>query len=132
MADVVLLGEALLLLVAREPGPLAQVHSFDKRTAGAETNVAVGLARLGLDVRWASRLGADSMARYLLDTFQAEGIDCSHVECDPAGRTGFMFKGRVDDGSDPPIEYHRAARPPASSGRIRWTRPGSPRRGTCT
>jgi 2-dehydro-3-deoxygluconokinase len=108
VADVVLLGEAMLLLVAREPGPLAQVRSFDKGTAGAETNVAVGLARLGLTVRWASRLGADSMARFLLDTFEAEGIDCSHVECDPAGRTGFMFKGRVDDGSDPPIEYHRA------------------------
>jgi len=25
----------------------------------------------------------------------------------PGARTGFMFKGRVDDGSDPPIEYHR-------------------------
>jgi 2-dehydro-3-deoxygluconokinase len=27
--------------------------------------------------------------------------------CDPAQRTGFQFKGRVTDGSDPPVEYHR-------------------------
>ncbi len=106
--DVVTFGEAMMLLMAEEPGPLEQVRSFSKRTAGAETNVAVGLARLGLRVGWASRLGQDSMARYLLAEMRREGVDCSAVACSPGERTGFMFKGRVDDGSDPPIEYHRA------------------------
>ncbi len=105
--DVVTLGEALLLLAATEPGPLEEVRSFDKRTAGAETNVATGLARLGLNVGWLSRLGSDSMSRFLLAEFTRAGIDCSRVVQDPAQRTGFMFKGRVDDGTDPPIEYHR-------------------------
>jgi sugar/nucleoside kinase (ribokinase family) len=105
--DVVTLGEAMAMFVAEEPGPLEQVRHFSKRTAGAETNVAIGLARLGLKVGWQSRLGADSMARYLLAAIGGEGVDCSRVVCDPDQRTGFMFKGRVDDGSDPPIEYHR-------------------------
>ena len=105
--DVVTLGEAMLMLVAAEPGPLEQVQTFHKRTAGAETNVAIGLSRLGLKVGWASRLGADSMARYLLRELQAEGVDCTQVICDPAQRTGLQFKGRVTDGSDPPVEYHR-------------------------
>jgi 2-dehydro-3-deoxygluconokinase len=105
--DVVTLGEAMLLLVAAEPGPLEQVRTFSKRTAGAETNVAIGLARLGLKVGWASRLGDDSMARYLLREMQAEGVDCSQVRCFPDQRTGLQFKGRVDDGSDPPVESHR-------------------------
>jgi 2-dehydro-3-deoxygluconokinase len=105
--DVATFGEAMLLLVAQQPGPLEQVQSFSKRTAGAETNVAIGLARLGLRVGWASRLGDDSMGRYLLSEMRREGIDCSHVVCDPAQRTGFQFKGRVTDGSDPPVEYHR-------------------------
>jgi sugar/nucleoside kinase (ribokinase family) len=105
--DVVTLGEAMVLLVACEPGPLEQVRHFEKRTAGAETNVAIGLARLRLKVGWQSRLGADSMARYLLAELSREGIDCSRVRCDETQRTGFMLKGRVDDGSDPPIEYHR-------------------------
>lgn len=107
MFDVVTLGEAMLMLVAEEPGPLEGVRHFSKRTAGAETNVAIGLARLGLKVGWQSRLGADSMARYLLAAIGGEGVDCSRVVCDPSQRTGFLFKGRVDDGSDPPIEYHR-------------------------
>lgn len=105
--DVALFGEAMLLMVADEPGPIENATLFHKRTAGAETNVAIGLARLGLNVGWASRLGTDSMGRALLAAMRAEGIDCSHVVCDPTQRTGFQFKGRVTDGSDPPVEYHR-------------------------
>src|SRR5450759_5312871 len=93
--DVITFGEAMMLLVADRPGPLEQAEAFHKRTAGAETNVAIGLARLGLKVGWASRLGVDSMARSLLATMRAEGIDCSHVVCDASQRTGFQFKGRV-------------------------------------
>jgi 2-dehydro-3-deoxygluconokinase len=105
--DVITFGEAMLMLVADEPGPLERVGGFRKRTAGAETNFAIGMARLGFRTAWVSRLGTDSMGRYLLGAMQQEGIDCSHVTCDPAQRTGFQFKGRVDDGSDPPVEYHR-------------------------
>jgi len=105
--DVVTFGEAMLLLVADRPGPIESAESFHKRTAGAETNVAIGLARLGLKVGWVSRLGTDSMGRYLLDAMQREGIDCTHVVSEASQRTGFQFKGRVDDGSDPPVEYHR-------------------------
>jgi sugar/nucleoside kinase (ribokinase family) len=105
--DVITFGEAMMLLVADRPGPLEQAEAFHKRTAGAETNVAIGLARLGLKVGWASRLGTDSMGRYLLQAMRSEGIDCSHVICDPTQKTGFQFKGRVTDGSDPPVEYHR-------------------------
>lgn len=104
--DVVLFGEMMLMLVADRPGPLESIGTFHKRTAGAETNVAIGLARAGLKVGWASRLGTDSMARYLLGEMRREGVDCSRVVCDPSQRTGFLFKGRVTEG-DPPVEYHR-------------------------
>ena len=105
--DVITFGEAMLLLVADRPGPLEQAEAFYKRTAGAETNVAIGLARLGLKVGWASRLGTDSMGRYLLAAMAGEGIDCSHVICDATQKTGFQFKSQVLDGSDPQVEYHR-------------------------
>ena len=107
MLDVITFGEAMMLLVAGQTGPLELAETFYKRTAGAETNVAIGLARLGLKVGWASRLGTDSMGRYLISAMVQEGIECSHVVCDAAQKTGFQFKGRVTDGSDPPVEYHR-------------------------
>jgi len=106
--DVVTFGEAMLMFVAEQPGPIEEAETFVKRTAGAETNVAIGLARLGLKVGWASRLGIDSMARHLLAVMEREGVDCSHVVCDAAQRTGFMIKGRAAGGGDPAIEYHRS------------------------
>src|SRR3546814_19403074 len=92
--DVVTFVEAMMMLVANRPGPLESVPGFIKRTAGAETNVAIGLARLGLRVGWASRLGSDSMGRYLLAEWRRAGLDCSHVVCDPDRRTG-MRNGRA-------------------------------------
>ncbi|PQA83613.1 2-dehydro-3-deoxygluconokinase [Limnohabitans sp. TS-CS-82] len=106
--DVVTLGEALVLWAAEQTGPLAAVQSFSQHTAGAETNVAVGLARLGLRVGWVSRLGDDANGVYLRQAFEREGVDCSHVATVPGGFTASMRKGRVDDGSDPPIAYQRA------------------------
>jgi len=105
--DVVTFGEMMQMFIADGPGPLEAVRTFHKRTAGAETNVAIGLARLGLRVGWASRLGDDSMGRYLLGEMQREGVDCSKVAFEPGQRTGFQFKGRTTDGSDPPAEHHR-------------------------
>jgi sugar/nucleoside kinase (ribokinase family) len=105
--DVITFGEAMLLMVADRPGPLEDIEYFGKRTAGAETNAAIGLARLGLKVGWASRVGADSMGRYLMRVMQDEGIDCSHVIADSTQRTGIQMKGRVEGGGDPPTEYYR-------------------------
>ena len=107
MHDVVTVGEALVLLAADQPGPLASVRSYTSYTAGAETNVAVGLSRLGLRVGWASRLGEDDNGRYLREAFVREGIDCSHVAMVSGEHTAYMYKARVDDGTDPPIQSHR-------------------------
>lgn len=105
--DVATFGEAMMMLVAQTPGALETVPGFVKRTAGAETNVAIGLARMGLKVGWVSRLGQDSVGRYLLAEMQHEGIDCSHVASDAGRSTGMLFKERVSNGSDPLVEYHR-------------------------
>ena len=82
-------------------------RAFYKRTAGAEINVAIGLARLELKVDWASRLGTASIGRYLLAAMARERVDCSRVVCDTSQKPGFQFKGRVTGGSDPAVESHR-------------------------
>lgn len=105
--DVVTFGEAMMLLVADRPGPLEDAESFVKGTAGAETNLAIGLSRLGIKTGWASRLGDDSMGRYLIKAMQREGIDCSHVVVDPTQRNAFQIKECVVGGGDPLVESHR-------------------------
>jgi len=105
--DVVTVGEAMALLIARQPGPLAEVHEFERATAGAELNVAVGLSRLGFKVGYISSVGADSLGRNLRDFMTAEGLDLRHLHINPHYPTGFMLKSMVTDGSDPEVEYFR-------------------------
>lgn len=97
----------MVLFSALEPGDLAEVATFARTTAGAELNVAIGLARLGLRVGFVSRVGDDSFGRYLLAAMDREHIDRRHVRVDAAHPTGFMMKSRSDDGSDPRTEYFR-------------------------
>jgi sugar/nucleoside kinase (ribokinase family) len=105
--DVLSFGETMAMLVAEQTGDLASVDRFHKRIAGADSNVAIGLARLGFQVAWLSRVGADSLGRFVVQTLEQEGLDCRHVVVDPAHPTGFQFKSRTDDGSDPQVEYFR-------------------------
>jgi len=60
--------------------------------AGAESNTCVGLARLGLRVAWASRIGADAAGDRILAALQAEGVDTQFVERDGQRQTGLMIK----------------------------------------
>jgi dehydrogluconokinase len=107
MADVLCFGETMAMLVAEQTGDLAAVSHFHKRIAGADSNVAIGLSRLGFKVAWLSRVGNDSLGRFVVDTLQREGLDCRHVGVDTAHPTGFQFKSREDDGADPVVEYFR-------------------------
>jgi 2-dehydro-3-deoxygluconokinase len=105
--DIVTYGEAMTMFVAAETGELAKVGQFTKRVAGADLNVAIGLARLGFKVGWMSRVGDDSFGRYVLDVLAAERIDAGRVSVDARYPTGFQLKSRCDDGSDPAVEYFR-------------------------
>ena len=107
MLDVVTIGEAMAMFVARETGDLAAAETFVKRAAGAELNVAIGLARLGLKVGWVSRVGDDTFGRFICQQLDKEGIDHQQVACDKRYPTGFQLKSKVDDGSDPLVEYFR-------------------------
>jgi 2-dehydro-3-deoxygluconokinase len=89
---VVTLGETMVALVAEEAGPLRYSSRFQRRAAGAESNVAIGLARLGVRAGWVSRVGDDEFGRYVCAAVRGEGVDTSHVESDPDRPTGIMIK----------------------------------------
>jgi dehydrogluconokinase len=105
--DILSFGETMAMFVAEQTGDLVQVAQFHKRIAGADSNVAIGLSRLGFNVAWLSRVGNDSLGRFVVDTLQNEGLDCTHVAVDPLHPTGFQFKSREEAGADPQVEYFR-------------------------
>ncbi|MEU9792153.1 sugar kinase [Streptomyces sparsogenes] len=90
--DVVTCGEAMLLLLA-EPGvPLERAAHFRRSVAGAESNVAMGLARLGHRARWLGRVGADPAGRAVLRELRAEGVDVAHAGVDEQAPTGLLLR----------------------------------------
>ena len=82
-------------MLALAPGPGASVRAADSLLvdhAGAESNTAVGLARLGFLVAWISCLGDDAAGSKILDALDAEGVDTRWVRRDPLRPTGLMLK----------------------------------------
>ncbi|MFB5760040.1 sugar kinase [Paenibacillus medicaginis] len=104
--DVVTFGEPMAMFYANETGPLHEVTSFSKALAGAETNVATGLSRLGLSAGLVTRLGQDTFGRYIEQALQKENIDTKSVYFTSEASTGMLLKSKVEEG-DPEVEYFR-------------------------
>lgn len=94
MPDVVTLGESMVLFVPARIGPLRYASQFERTIAGAESNTAVGLAKLGHAVQWISRVGDDEFGQYMLAFLRGENVDVSRVKTDARASTGVFFKER--------------------------------------
>ncbi|GAA1904762.1 sugar kinase [Streptomyces durmitorensis] len=104
-ADVLTLGETMVAL--RGSGPLKLGGSMDVSIAGAESNVAIGLARLGHATRWAGAVGDDEAGELVLRTLRAEGVDVGGVTRDPDAPTGLiLFEPRLPEVTR--VHYYRA------------------------
>ena len=88
------IGEALIVLDPQQQGPLGSVDNFRRHAGGAEVNVAVGLARLGCQVRWFGRLGEDPFGHYLYRLLRGEGVEVEHIQFDIQAPTGLYIKER--------------------------------------
>jgi len=104
-AAVLTVGETMALLDPLGDGELELGMPLTLRIAGAESNFAVFLARLGVGVRWVSRLGRDRFGDLVERTLAAEGVDVSFVRRDDA-RTGLFVKWR--SGGRSHVAYYRA------------------------
>lgn len=90
--DLLTFGEALVSL--RSTGPLTAGGALTPHLAGAEANVAIGLARLGHRAAFAGRVSDDELGTFLLRQLRAEGVDVTHVVRDPERPAGLMFLER--------------------------------------
>jgi sugar/nucleoside kinase (ribokinase family) len=101
------LGEAMAMFVAKTPGQLADIEEFNRSLAGAEVNVAIGMARLGFDASYISKVGKDSFGQFIRQAISKENIRTDWISASTSHPTGFMLKSNVTDGSDPKVEYFR-------------------------
>src|ERR1700722_6932456 len=104
--DLLTFGETMVLFAPSERGTLESAPAFHASIGGAESNCAIGLARLGYSVAWVSRLGRDPFGERVLKTIRGEDIDVSRVQrCDSAP-TGLMFK-EPGPGNTTRVFYYR-------------------------
>lgn len=99
--EVVCVGESMGLLTA-VGAPLAETDTAAVGIAGAEANVAVGLAAAGRRAAWASRLGADPIGARITAELRRRGVDL-WVDTDHHAPTGVMLK---DPGTESSAVYY--------------------------
>ncbi|WP_203333686.1 sugar kinase [Planococcus beigongshangi] len=104
--DVFTFGETMVLFQPEQMIPLEYVHQFPKKIGGAESNVAIGLTRLGHSVGWFSKLGNDPFGRFILKSIRGEGVDTSSCQFTDKAPTGLFFKEQLSP-ENMNIHYYR-------------------------
>lgn len=91
MLDVVTFGETMLRFSSPATLRLEQTSVLNVDVAGAESNVAVALSRLGLRTGWVSRLTANSLGRLVVNKIREHGVDVSNVLWTDEDRVGTYY-----------------------------------------
>lgn len=107
MPKLVTLGETCAVLVAKTGGPLRYSPEFERRIGGAESTVAVGVARLGHSAGWISRLGNDEFGAYILGQMRSENVDVSNTHLSNDAQTGVFFRENRANGRSSVFYYRK-------------------------
>jgi 2-dehydro-3-deoxygluconokinase len=105
--ELVAFGEALIAFIARPDGPLHEASHFSAHVAGAESNVAIGVARLGHRASFAGRIGDDPFGSMIARRLLAERVAIDHLISDSAAPTGLLFRN-LREFPPPEVAYRRA------------------------
>ena len=103
--EVVTAGETMVLGTPSQPGRLRHATHLELKVGGAESNLAIALARLGISSGWVSYLGDDETGQLVQDHIRAEGVDTSRVRRLREQPTGLYLRERV--GAAARVYYYR-------------------------
>jgi 2-dehydro-3-deoxygluconokinase len=88
MIDLMTVGETMVSLrTARAMRLGGDAHLS---IAGSESNVAIGISRLGHQAAWVGAVGNDEPGRLIQRTLRAEGVDTSWLRLSDESFTGFI------------------------------------------
>jgi 2-dehydro-3-deoxygluconokinase len=105
MSGLFTFGETMGLVSADGIGLIEYARSFSFGIGGAESNVAIGVARLGGAVTWLGRVGPDAAGDLIERRLRGEQVRTLAIRDDAF--TGLMVKHRRS-GAVLHVDYHRA------------------------
>jgi 2-dehydro-3-deoxygluconokinase len=124
--EVLCVGETMVLLAPESGARLSDVDAAVRlHIGGAESNVAMALARLGVRSGWWSRLGDDAFGRVVAERVADAGVDVD-IRTDATRPTGLYVKDVTAGGTR--VTYYRrgsaaSAMGPADAAALPpWTR----------
>ncbi|MCP4624768.1 MAG: sugar kinase [bacterium] len=91
MVDVVTLGETMLRLSPVSVSTLEESQQLQVNVGGAESNVAVGLSRMGKPAGWITKLVDNSIGRLIARRIHWHGVDTSRVVWSESGRNALYY-----------------------------------------
>src|SRR6185437_15049689 len=103
---LVTLGETMGVLIPAAAGPLHRGAGLRLSIAGSESNVAIGVRRLGVAATWIGRVGPDEVGDLILRELRAEDVAVRAVR--DRAPTGLMLKTTRAAGITR-VSYFRAA-----------------------
>lgn len=103
--DVITIGDGMIAMCPKVKGPIMFSNTFERKVGGAELNVVIGCARLGLKSGWISRLGNDDFGKHILKIARGEGVDTSEVKFVEGYPTSVYFREVLSDGSSRSFYY---------------------------
>ena len=92
-AALVTVGEVLAVLRSEQAGPLRCGQSMRLSIAGSESNVAIGVSRLGHSAVFVGRTGADPLGSVVRSALLGAGV-AAELSVDPERPTGLMLVER--------------------------------------
>ncbi len=105
--DVITIGRASVDLYGGQVGGrLEDMGSFSKYIGGSPTNIAAGAARLGLKSALITRVGDESMGRFIREELERTGVDVRGVRTDPSRLTALVLLG-IRNEQDFPLIFYR-------------------------
>ncbi len=105
-SDIITIGEPLIEFSAAKEGCLNNSSIFYQSFGGDTSNFSVSAARCGAKVGYVTSIGADPFGEALLNLWENEGIDVTHVKQESNYKTGVYFISR-NSGSHQ-FTYYRA------------------------
>ena len=104
--DVITIGRSSVDLYGQQVGGrLEDMGSFAKYIGGSPTNIACGMARLGLKSAVITKVGDEHMGRFIREQLAREGVETRGVATDPERLTALVILGIRDEDSFPLIFY---------------------------
>ena len=106
MPEVITCGEALVAVTPLQRGRLDESLDLRLHVAGAESNAAIALARLGISTAFWGAVGTDPFGSIVRARLAAEGVDITHLER-RSESTALLFKEWYGLADEPQIYYYR-------------------------